>query len=64
MSTEQKIHLDYAAARDDAAVVVVRGGKIILMVQRSEHGDDKFDRVVEALENQQSLASIEMIIAA
>ena len=56
-------HLDYAAASDDTAIVIVQDGTIILNVLRSEAGEEKFNRVLDALLNQQSLRSLKLIAA-
>lgn len=61
--TEKPVHLDFAATNDESTIIIVKGGGIHALIQRSTVGDEKFQAVLDALMNQQSLESIDLIIA-
>lgn len=59
-----KPHLGYAATGDTNTVIVCGGGKVIITAERSVIGDLRFNLLREALENQQSLESLKLIVNA
>jgi len=61
LENTKPVHLDFAATHDDSTIIIVKGGKIALMVKRGEAGQAKFDAVLDALTNQQSLEAIKLI---
>lgn len=60
---EKPTHLGFAATNDENTILIVKEGKINKLVARREVGDDKFNAVLAALANQQSLESIHLILA-
>mgnify|MGYP006145522045 CR=1 FL=1 len=56
--------LGYAATNDNFNILIVRKGKVTHQLAKAEVGEKKFNAVLEALKNQQSYESLELIIAA
>ena len=63
MNNDKPTHLGFAATNDENNIIIVKDGKITHAVKRREVGDGTFNAVLDALANQQSYESLELILA-